>query len=715
MSSPFFPEMHDLVKLINPKGSFPTSDGKPLNLADSNGQFLNNLDLAKLGLEDKKHFPTLQAIFHGGNFPKEVPSDPQLRKKLFLLHLAQKLASAFQETAASFIGEPSPSVYKLWQPQQAPSSQFTPPISNGSALKEALEMAVSWEKGQSFWEKFSLYLKARSDYDYKPFNIASLFSHSYLTSQFYKALEGKVTELESPWRLSLEGEEAFTPEEAEQKWFGRIIWGQVNFYQRPRTPDDLKVFRKVQDAVAALEEAFLHNVIATFYNHFWLFIPGRDSQSLEKVADFFTKRGFSVTLRYQEEPLATLGQSKAIEFRIILLEAMAAELERLKEEKEDKKSKLEEELRTQKKLAAELEKEITRFEEELKRLTSPKTRHATRKLKKEAEKNYASVNSRLQTLHREIEEIEGVLEKINGEIVWIKEQLVRERAEKSLRPTWYQEEKHPLDIRRRTRGTNLCQVCEVREPAEGSELCPVCWEIREAEEDFSTLAPWLSNGYLLWLYCFFEPRFWQHAILTLFSHYLDKVNPGIWEASQRFHLKTSLRWPVIIRDFVSDLHGFLKELELEICRLVGARNRLRLADNFWVMPISRGTKVMVLLRSYIALLEKFFPSLIPLADMPIYLGISIAPASDPFFSQWRYLRRPPQPISLKLPDEERLEVSINIMKELIRYGEVMISYRQRRRPSLEQVRIEELIARNIIKRQDVKTFQQLIGWEAPPS
>ncbi len=713
MSSPFFPEMHDLAKLVNPKGSFPTRDGKPLNLRDGNGRLLSNLDLSKLGLEGKEQSPTLQAIFYGGHFPREAPPDPQLRKRLFLLHLAQRLASAFQEALVPPSGEPTPSLYKLWQPQHASLSQFKPPISNGSALKEALEMALSWEKGQGFWEKFSTYMKARSDWDYSPFNIASLFSHSYLTSRFYRALEEKVAELESPWRLALEGEEAFTPEEAERKWFGRLIWGQVNFYQRPRVPDDLKVFRRVQETVAALEEAFPNNLIACFFNHFWLFMPGRDAQGLERVAEFFTEKGFPVTLRYQEEPLATLGQSKAIEFRIILLEAMAAELGRLREEKEEKKARLEEDLRAQEKLAAELEKEIARLDEELKRLTSPKTRHATRKLKREAEKNYASVTSRLQALRQEMEELERTLEKISGEMGWIEGQLDREKAEKGQGPTWYQEEKHPPDIRRRPRGATLCPVCEVREPAASSELCPVCLEIREGNGELIAQAPWLSDGHLLWLYCFFEPRFWQHAILTLFSNYLDKVNPGIWEASQRFHLKTSLRWPVIIKDFIIDLQSFLKELELEICRLVGARNRIRLADNFWVMPVSRGTKVIVLLRSYIALLERFFPSLIPLADMPIYLGISIAPASEPFLNHWRYLRRPPQPVSIRLSEQERLEVSINIMKELIRYGEVMISYRQRRRPALEQVRIEELIARNIIKRQDVKAFQQLIGWEAP--
>ncbi len=713
MSSPFFPEMHDLVKLVNPKGSFPTRDGKPLNLSDGDGHFLVNLDLSKLGLEGKEQSPTLQAIFCGGYYPRETPPDPQLRKKLFLLDLAQRLASAFHEAIVFPSGEPNPSLCKLWQPQHVSLSQFKPPISNGTALREALEMAISEEKSQSFWEKFSTYMKARSDYDHSPFNIASLFSHSYLTAQFYRALEEKVTELDSPWRLALEGEEAFTPEEAERKWFGRLVWGQVNFYQRPQIPDDLKVFRKVQEIVASLEEAFPNNVIATFWNHFWLFLPGRDAQSLARVADFFVEKGFPVALRYQEEPLATLGQSKAIEFRIVLLEAMAAELERLRGEKEERRAQLEDELRTQEKLAAEFEKEIARLGEELKRLTSPKTRHATRKLKREAERNYANATSRIQALRSEMEEIEGALGKINAEMAWIEEQLEREKAEKSQGPTWYQDEKHPANVRRRPGGKKLCLVCEVREPAEGSDLCPVCLEIRGEEGELSSQAPWLSEGHLLWLYCFFEPRFWQHAILTLFSHYVDKVNPGVWEASQRFHIETSLRWPVIIKDFIVDLQNFLKELELEICRLVGARNRLRLADNFWVMPVSRGTKVIVLLRSYIALLEKFFPSLIPLADMPIYLGISIAPASEPFSNHWRYLRRPPQPISLRLPDQERLEVSINVMKELIRYGEVLISYRQRRRPALEQVRIEELIARNIIKRQDVKTFQQLIGWEAP--
>lgn len=712
MSSPFFPEMHDLAKLVNPKGSFPTRDGKPLILADGDGKTFVNLDLSKFGLENKSLLPTLQAIFHGGHFPKEELPDPQLRKKLFLLHLAHRLASAFHETMIPPAGEQEFSLYKLWQLQHSSRPQFTPPISNSNSLREALEMAVSPEKGQRFWEKFSPYLRARSDYDSKPFNIASLFAHSYLTSQFYKALEEKVVELDSPWRLALEGEEAFTPEEAEQKWYGRLVWGQVNFYQKPQEPDDLKVFRKIEEAVAGLEESSPNNIITYFCNHFWLFVPGRDDRCLEKVANLFLEKGFPVTLRYQEAPLATLGQSSAIEFRIVLLEAMVTELTRLKEEKESQKAQLEEDLRSQEKLASELEKEIARLEEELKRLTSSKTRHETRKVKKDLEKNYQNVTSRIQNLRQEIEGIERALEKINAEITWLEERLAAEKAEKNKGPTWYQEEKHPPEISIRRKGANLCLICGVRESAEGSGLCPVCLEIRVSEGELLSQAPWLSNGYLLWLYCFFEPRFWQHAILTLFSNYMDKVNPGLWEASQRFQLKTSLRWPVIIKDFIDDLQGFLKELELEICRLVGARNRVRLADNFWVMPISRGTKVIVLLRSYIALMEKFFPSLIPLADMPIYLGISITPASEPFFNQWRYLRRPPQPISIKLPGQERLEVSINIMKELIRYGEVIISYRQRRRPSLEQVRIEELIARNIIKRQDVKTFQQLIGWEA---
>ncbi len=710
MSSPFFPEMHDLAKLVNPKGSFPTSDGGPLSLED--GKVFANLDFAKLGLEGKKHLPTIQAIFYAGQFPKEVELDPELKKRLFLLHLAQRLASAFQVYPAHMSGEFSPSLYKLWQPQHPLLNPYKPPISNGAALKEALEMATSWEKGQNFWERFTPYLKIRSACDYKPFNIASLFSHSLLTSQFYKALEEKVTELQDPWRLSLEGEEAFTPEEAEQKWFGRIVWGQVYFYQKPQAPDDLKVFRKIQEAIAALEEAFSANLIASFHNHFWLFLPGKDKQDLGKVANVFLERGFPVTLRYQEAPLATLGQSRAIEFRIILLEAMASELQRLKGEKENQKVQVEEDLKAQEKVAAELSQEITKLAEELKRLTSPKTRLATRKLKKEAEKRFESVSSRIHSLQNELKELENVLGKIEQEMAWLEEQLAKEKAEKSKGPTWYQEEKHPPEIKRKQKDASLCQVCSVRPPAQGNELCPVCQEIRTSGEELSSQAPWLSDGYLLWLHCFFEPRFWQHAILTLFSNYMDKVNPGIWEASQRFQIKTSLRWPVIIKDFIGDLQNFLKELELEICRLVGARNRLRLADNLWVMPISRGTKVMVLLRSYIALLEKFFPSFIPLADMPIYLGISIAPASEQFFAQWRYLRRPPQPISIKLSDQERLEVNIDIMKELIRYGEVMISYRQRRRPSLEQVRIEELIARNIIKRQDVKTFQQLIGWEA---
>ena len=67
MSSPFFPEMHDLVKLVNPQGSFPTVDGKPLDVLGNNGKVLSNLDLSKLGIKPPEDSPTLRAIMFAGN------------------------------------------------------------------------------------------------------------------------------------------------------------------------------------------------------------------------------------------------------------------------------------------------------------------------------------------------------------------------------------------------------------------------------------------------------------------------------------------------------------------------------------------------------------------------------------------------------------------------------------------------------------------------
>ncbi|HDN80344.1 MAG: hypothetical protein DRI61_00200 [Chloroflexi bacterium] len=716
MSSPFFPELHDLVKLVNPRGSFPTVDGKPLEVVTNNGQVLGNLDLSRLGLKVPKTSPTFQAILCAGNGASlcaDSSLNPELRRCLFLLELAHRLASAFQVRNLPKEGQLNRGLYKLWQPQFNLSMSPTPPIPDASSLREALELALSPDKIKTYWERFSSYMQVRSDQDFQPFNIASLLSHSHLTSLFYRALDEKVEMLEDPWRLSLEGVEATSPEEAEEKWYGRLVWGQVLFYQQPLVPEDLKVFDWLKDCLRSLEESFPHNLMTSISNNFWMFLPGWDEGELRKVAEIFLKRGFYVRLRYQEMPLAQLGQSHAIEFRIRLLKAMSAELERFKNDTLLQKAQLEEDLEREEKLQAELKDEITRLEEELRRLTSPKTRSATRRRKREAEKRRNAALERINTFRRALHDVEAKLSQIDNEMAWVMAQLQREQAEKGKTPVWRQLIIHiPELTAKRSSGTSLCQVCGVRPVTDDGALCSICQEIREGESNSRIPAPWLSKGYLLWLYCLFEPRLWQHAILTLFSNYMDKSNPGVWEANLRFKVKTTLRWPVLLKDFISDYQDFLRDLELEICRLVGARNRIRLADDLWVIPINKGTKAAVLIRSYVALLEQYFPAFIPLADMPIFLGISIAPASQPFSEQWRYLRRPPHPISIRLPNQERLEVSVSIMKELIRYGEILIGYRQRRRPSLEQVRIEELIARNVIKRQDVKLFQQLLEWDA---
>jgi len=716
MSSPFFPEMHDLAKLVNRKGSFPTVDGNPLSL--DAGKIFANLDWKAIGLHPSSKSPTLKAILCAGDgqfLDWETVEDPEARKCLFLLALAHQLASAFENPSLPWEGDPVPTLYKLWQSSSITARALDyEPIVDTPSLRKALELALSPQKQSAFWEQFSASMEIRSDHSLPPFNVTSLLSHSVLTGQFYRALAEQVEMLQNPWRLSLDGVEASSLEEAREKWVVRIVWGQAHFYQQPITPADLRVFDKLKSYHRRLCQEYPNNLIGMVSNHFWLFLPGNRDEDLSRIAQLYLDGGFYVRLRYQEMPLAELGQSQAIEFRIGLLEAMAAELQRLAVDLTGRQNELQENLEEEKALLQELEAEIAKLEDELSRLTSPKTRSATRRRKKELEKRRDSTLERLNHLERALTSLQNEMQKIGEETEWVQERLKQERAAKNAGLLWHQVVFHIPELSRRRKPTaSVCQVCGVRPASDDSRLCTVCREIRGEASGSRVIPSWLSEGHLLWMHCHFEPRLWQHAILSLFSNYVDKSNPeGKWEVSLRFRVKTALRWPVLLRDFLTDYQNFLREMELEVCKLVGAKNRIRLADDLWVLPINKGTKINALIRSYVNLLERFFPALASLPDLPIYLGISIAPASQTFYEQWRYLKRPPQPISVRLAGQERLEVGIDVIRELIRYGESLITYRQRRRPSLEQVRIEELVARNVIKRQDVKAYQRLTEWQA---
>jgi len=471
--------------------------------------------------------------------------------------------------------------------------------------------------------------------------VTSLLSHSELTGKFYRVLEGAVKLLDNPPRLALDEVAVTKVSGAEAKWMGRLVRATVKFHQQPVRPADLGIFDHLQECHEVFAQAYPDNLLFASADTLWLFLPGRNKPKLADVLKSYAEAGFYVECEVRTDTLGRLG----VWFSEEVAAQVRQDLERQRQEAEQR--------------TKELEEQITTLEEHYRAL-SLQIREATGNQKERLIDECKRVHGKRKDAERAKEKLTQSLRAL--EVVSIKE------------PELLVTAFYPLDI---TPAFNppICEICQMRpgKPlqfgATMDYLCRRCQAIRRGGFSQRELGKWLkgARGRVLWLRIGLDAEQLERTVAGLFGDYVDDITVNGKHLSEetRARMKANLRMPALLRDFVDDYQTLLMEMENFLHGLGDPKYFARLAADTWVLPVRRGRQVNQVLREYKALIERYFPKLVPEKKAPIRLGMSIGPAKYPFYQHWRYISNPPVAVSARLVGSASLEVGLEGLEELL--------------------------------------------------
>jgi hypothetical protein len=227
----------------------------------------------------------------------------------------------------------------------------------------------------------------------------------------------------------------------------------------------------------------------------------------------------------------------------------------------------------------------------------------------------------------------------------------------------------------------LCEICQVRQGREiqfGARidfLCKDCEEIRrggfsqrkisdrlEKESGENHNEKSSARSQYLWLRIVLSAKALEETVAAMFGQYVDAI-PGI-DAAKRLPLKTNLRLPALLRDFVEDYQALLASFDGELKKL----DSTKLSNDFWVVPLDSGQVIAKILQSYLSALRRYFPKFLDADSVApcIHFSGSISPAALPFYEHWRYVQNPQQPINLRAVGSAELEIGVRTAEQLLR-------------------------------------------------
>jgi hypothetical protein len=161
----------------------------------------------------------------------------------------------------------------------------------------------------------------------------------------------------------------------------------------------------------------------------------------------------------------------------------------------------------------------------------------------------------------------------------------------------------------------------------------------------------------------------ESTVAALFGAYMDgikKEGGNKLSLVERMSLRLGMRLPSLLRDFVSDYHRMIDELDVGIRDLFRVKAKARLTPETWVTPVTNGGQVRLVLKLCVDQLHKHFPKLIEAKPPPcIRFGFSIASAKFPFYEQWRYVSAPSQAVSARSIGRAQLETTMRGLAGLL--------------------------------------------------
>ncbi len=335
ISEKFIPELHDIGKLVN-KEDFKKQTGKSWK-----GHVFVDFDFKSFGISQptssswwgQYHHETseINKDINQWNVKDYVGNliPPEERYHLFLLVLADHLASSVSR-AVSGRGPKSPSaIYKLWNTnfyqQQEKSGRYWAAFKTIDDLKILFDEIENCQSGEEFLNKYKEHLLLTPEEKSIPRNVTSLYTHAKLVSKIYRVLEKNttlITEPDGSIAIEYNGKKVKTIKEAEGdnfiyykdkqgkehyginkgRWQARLVKCWIKFPHSFVRLHDINLLRKREELVNCIASYYKDEVIFSTSDFIILFLP--PNQELKEIFKPLLDWGFYIEA---EETLADLG------------------------------------------------------------------------------------------------------------------------------------------------------------------------------------------------------------------------------------------------------------------------------------------------------------------------------------------------------------------------------------------------------------------------
>jgi hypothetical protein len=584
------------------------------------------------------------------------------RIALFLLTLSDHLAAtAGRASGKREGGGKRVTVHRLWKPRFAELMHGDPePIKDANSLADVLKL-IQANDAKKLWETFRPSMEVKPEDETIPRNVTSLLSHSRLVGQFYRILRKNLSIGHEPLCLILGRESVQTTQDAKQKWLLHSLRATVKFHQNPVRPADLNLFSKLAQVSTDIEKRFGDELLFQTSDSVWLVLP-YDASDAEpdglnkKLHDTFEsvlREHLYLEIEIKTAPLNQVGvwlptgaqQGLGRRFLVGL------------------KSEL---IQVQNKVSAQ-EQVVRRLEDARLALRRQSVQTSDR----------AEHGKRISAADREWNEAKKKLAELqNAETAM--EQRIKQPAEaSSLVGQFAGQYEHvslyPQDI---AKGSPfpppICEICQMRPAKERpvanviDYVCDVCEEIRTGGFRQRSIDDW---DLAMWVKVSLEAHALESALLNL---YADYVEANISDVKIREECLKDVRIAAVARDLVEDYRAFLTDWNARLNE-IAPRTRdggIELRDlgtsDLCVIQLRDGAELYRVLESFRVLSKTRFPVWFEKDTLPpIRLGISISDPKYPFFQHWRYISKPPQPVSVRVVGKRPLEIGLRALDFLV--------------------------------------------------
>ena len=663
--SNFVPEMHDIGKLIPSDVIAPLTEGNALRSHDREGPSFRNLDWQELGESAPDNATWLAIAYHmyqGAQWVRDLRIAPDIvisdedRFRLFLVVVSDHLAATAGRVLETGGSGKATEVYRLWQPKYSQTIKAeAEPIKDVGTLRQMIQWIRSDPGSEGEFDKrYGASLRRKPEDESIPRNVTSLHSHLWLTGKFYRVLGRYAVLKTDPLRVEFGGQAASTTHDAEQLWECCLVRAVVCFYQQPVRPADLGIFERLNDAHTEFAKKFADNLLFAAGDNLWLFLPSQTLLALNQVFEPYINREFYVTAEILQAPLQDLRVWRTPEAFHDTIQRLGSEQANLTRRSGELPG-----------LILEVENEIQKTTARIRAVTT----ESSRKPLIEHNQELSRRRSELQAEQRQSAEL---LEKIKKEISDLGASSQSNLIHTSLHSDSLVESFEPP----------LCEVCQVRRGRpirfgnRTDYLCTDCEEIRHGGLSQRKLADRLerdsaeaedekvsSRARYLWLRIALLGKEMEGTVAALFGEYVDSI-PGL-DPARRLPLKTHLRLPSLLRDFVDDYLALLACFNEALLKLPDVT---ALTSAFWVVPLESGDVIKKVLADYLNSLRQFFPKFLDEGQGApcIRLSGSIAPAVMPFYEHWRYVQNPTTAINLRVMGSAQLEIGLSAAEALLR-------------------------------------------------